>query len=201
MQWWATSQWCAVQNEINESSNVQGLLLEVGTTYGSLRARANQGNWQLQWNCNFWELSPISSRQLVSRLGGAHWGKLCLSSYSHHLKWVCLPANFVPFCSAILDNNTENYAVNQSTHHILNDDDDDDDDGKQRLSRAPHLRNHLADTHTHTHTHTQPHTYTHTHTRLLHLMRNSSPSQIYFVPPSIVWVAFVIYKYTRLFLS
>jgi hypothetical protein len=33
------------------------------------------------------------------------------------------------------DKNTENYAVNQSSHHILND----DDDGMQRLSRALRL--------------------------------------------------------------
>jgi hypothetical protein len=37
---------------------------------------------------------------------------------------------------------TENYAVNQSSHRILN---DDDDDGRQRLSRAQRLRNQLAD--------------------------------------------------------
>jgi hypothetical protein len=35
----------------------------------------------------------------------------------------------------------ENYALNQSSHHILND----DDDGKQRLLRAQHLLNELAD--------------------------------------------------------
>jgi hypothetical protein len=35
----------------------------------------------------------------------------------------------------------ENYAVHQSSHHILNE----DDDGRQRLSRAQHLRNQLAD--------------------------------------------------------
>jgi hypothetical protein len=39
------------------------------------------------------------------------------------------------------DNNTENYAVNQSSHRILNG----DDDGRQRLSRAQRLRNQLAD--------------------------------------------------------
>jgi hypothetical protein len=42
------------------------------------------------------------------------------------------------------------------------------------------------------------HTHTHAHTRL-HLMRNSFPSQIYFVLPSTVWVAFVIH--TRLLLN
>jgi hypothetical protein len=46
-------------------------------------------NWQLQRNLNFRERSPISSRQLVSRLAGAHWGNLCLISCSHHLKWMC----------------------------------------------------------------------------------------------------------------
>jgi hypothetical protein len=35
----------------------------------------------------------------------------------------------------------ENYAVNRSSHHILND----DYDGRQRLSRAQRLRNQLAD--------------------------------------------------------
>jgi hypothetical protein len=35
----------------------------------------------------------------------------------------------------------ENYAVNQSNHHILND----DDGGRQRLMRAQGLRNQLAD--------------------------------------------------------
>jgi hypothetical protein len=35
----------------------------------------------------------------------------------------------------------EYYAVNQSSHHILNE----DDDGRQRLSRAHHMRNQLAD--------------------------------------------------------
>jgi hypothetical protein len=34
----------------------------------------------------------------------------------------------------------ENYAVNQSSHHILN-----DDDGRQRLSRAQNLLNQLAE--------------------------------------------------------
>jgi hypothetical protein len=37
----------------------------------------------------------------------------------------------------------ENYAVNQSSLHILND--DDDDAGRQRLSRAQRLGNQLAD--------------------------------------------------------
>jgi hypothetical protein len=55
----------------------------------SVRARAHQGNWQLQRNLNFREKSPISSRQLVSRLAGEHWGNLCLSSCPHLLKWVC----------------------------------------------------------------------------------------------------------------
>jgi hypothetical protein len=45
----------------------------------------------------------------------------------------------VQFFSAMSDNSTENYALNQSSH-ILN-----DDDGRQRLSRALRLRNHLAD--------------------------------------------------------
>jgi hypothetical protein len=35
----------------------------------------------------------------------------------------------------------ENYAVNQSSQHILKD----DDDGRQRLSRVQRLRNQLAD--------------------------------------------------------
>jgi hypothetical protein len=35
-------------------------------------ARAREGNWQPQRNCNFREISPISSRQLVSNSAGAH---------------------------------------------------------------------------------------------------------------------------------
>jgi hypothetical protein len=40
-------------------------------------------------NRNFRETSPISSRQLVSSLAGAHWGNLCLISCSHFFKWLC----------------------------------------------------------------------------------------------------------------
>jgi hypothetical protein len=65
---------------------------------------AHQGNWQVQRNHNFREPSPISSRQLVSRLAGADRGNLRLISVSHHLKWLCLFANFVHFSSALSDN-------------------------------------------------------------------------------------------------
>jgi hypothetical protein len=44
----------------------------VARIYSSLSARAHQENWQLQRNRNFREMSPISSRQLVSRLADAH---------------------------------------------------------------------------------------------------------------------------------
>jgi hypothetical protein len=54
----------------------------------NLRARAHQGKWQQQRNLNFQEISPIPSRQLVSRLAGAHLRNLCLISCSYHLKWV-----------------------------------------------------------------------------------------------------------------
>jgi hypothetical protein len=37
-----------------------------------LRPGTHQGNWQLQRNHNFKEESPISSRQLKSRLARAH---------------------------------------------------------------------------------------------------------------------------------
>jgi hypothetical protein len=59
-----------------------------GFTQSTVRPRAHQGNWQLQSNLNFREISPISSRQLVSRLAGAHWGNSYLISCSYHLKWV-----------------------------------------------------------------------------------------------------------------
>jgi hypothetical protein len=63
---------------------------------------------------HFREKSPISSRQLVSKLAGANWGDLHLSSCSHRLKWVCssdvtndLFFNFVHLPSAMEDNNTD----------------------------------------------------------------------------------------------
>jgi hypothetical protein len=34
-------------------------------------------------------MSSISSRQLVSRLAGAHLRNLCLISFSYHIKWKC----------------------------------------------------------------------------------------------------------------
>jgi hypothetical protein len=77
----------------------------------TLRAREHQGNWQLQHNRNFWEPSPISSRQLVSRLAGTDWGNLCLISCSHHLKWVCLSADFVHFFSVTLGNNIDSVTI------------------------------------------------------------------------------------------
>jgi hypothetical protein len=35
--------------------------------------------------------------------------------------------------------------------------------------------------------------HVYTYTRFLHLMKNFFPSQIYFVPPGIVWMVFIIY--------
>jgi hypothetical protein len=40
----------------------------------SIRPTTRQGNWQPQRSRNFRVKSSISSRQLVSRLAGAHWG-------------------------------------------------------------------------------------------------------------------------------
>jgi hypothetical protein len=40
-------------------------------------------------NRNFREKSLIASRQLVSRLAGAHRGNLCFSSWSHRRKRLC----------------------------------------------------------------------------------------------------------------
>jgi hypothetical protein len=40
--------------------------------------------------------------------------------------------NFIRTREGLFCEGAENYAVNQSSHHILND----DDDGRQRLSRA-----------------------------------------------------------------
>jgi hypothetical protein len=70
-----------------------------------LRQSAHQGNWQPQHNRDFREKSPTSSRQLVSRFARAHWGNLICCW--HHLKWVCLPANFEHFFSAMSDNNID----------------------------------------------------------------------------------------------
>jgi hypothetical protein len=50
--------------------------------------------------------------------------------------------NFIRTQEGLFCEGAENYAVNQSCHHILN---DDDDAGRQRLSRAQRLRNQLAD--------------------------------------------------------
>jgi hypothetical protein len=50
-----------------------------------------QGNWQPQHNRDFWEKSPIPSRQLVSSLAGALWRNLCLSSCSHRFRRLCAP--------------------------------------------------------------------------------------------------------------
>jgi hypothetical protein len=49
--------------------------------------------------------------------------------------------NFIRSREGLFCNGAENYAVNQSSHHILND----DDAGRQRLSREQRLRNQLAD--------------------------------------------------------
>jgi hypothetical protein len=49
--------------------------------------------------------------------------------------------NFIRTWEGLFCEECENYAVNQSSHHILNE----DDDGRQRLSRAQHLRNQWAD--------------------------------------------------------
>jgi hypothetical protein len=73
-----------------------------------LRPSTHQGNWQPQHNPDFWE-KLISSRQLVTRLACAHWGNLI--SCSHHLKWVCLPANFVHFFSAMSDNSGDSTII------------------------------------------------------------------------------------------
>jgi hypothetical protein len=70
-------------------------------TSWSHKARAHQGSRQLQRNRNFREKSSISSRQLVSRLAGSHWGNLRLISCSHHLKLVCLSDNFVHFFKSL----------------------------------------------------------------------------------------------------
>jgi hypothetical protein len=51
---------------------------------GSERGRTRETG-----NSNFQEMLPISNRQLVSGLAGAHCGNLCFISFSHHLKLVC----------------------------------------------------------------------------------------------------------------
>jgi hypothetical protein len=48
--------------------------------------------------------------------------------------------NFIRTREGLFCEGGENFAVNQSSHHILN-----EDDGRQRLSRAQLLRNRLAD--------------------------------------------------------
>jgi hypothetical protein len=50
--------------------------------------------------------------------------------------------SFITTWEGLFCEGAEKYAVNQSSHHILN---DEYDDGKQRLSRAQRLRNQLAD--------------------------------------------------------
>jgi hypothetical protein len=65
---------------------------------------------------------PISSRQLIFRLACAHWGNLHSISCSHHLKYVCLPANFVHSSSAMSDNNIVTcwvYVTRQITLRLL----------------------------------------------------------------------------------
>jgi hypothetical protein len=53
--------------------------------------------------------------------------------------------NFITTWEGLFCEEAEKYAVNQSSHHILNEDGDDDDDGRQILSRVHRLRNQLAD--------------------------------------------------------
>jgi hypothetical protein len=48
-----------------------------------------RGHTKETGNRNFREISPIWSRQLVSRLAGAHWGNLYFIICSHPFKWVC----------------------------------------------------------------------------------------------------------------
>jgi hypothetical protein len=48
---------------------------------------------------------------------------------------------FIRFREGLFCEGAENYAVNQSSDHVLND----DDDGRQRLSRAQPMRNQLFD--------------------------------------------------------
>jgi hypothetical protein len=42
----------------------------------SFEPRAHEGNWQPQRNRDFREMSPISSRQHIFRLAGAHYVRL-----------------------------------------------------------------------------------------------------------------------------
>jgi hypothetical protein len=55
-----------------------GILIWNVSHHLPLRTRAHQGNWQPQRDRIFREMWPISNRQLVSRLAGAHWENLCL---------------------------------------------------------------------------------------------------------------------------
>lgn len=52
--------------------------------------------------------------------------------------------NLIIIREGIFCEGAENYALNQSSHHVLNYDDN-DDDGRQRLLTGQHLRNQLAD--------------------------------------------------------
>jgi hypothetical protein len=49
--------------------------------------------------------------------------------------------NFIRTWEGLFCEGAQNYTINQSIHHIFNE----DDDGWQRLSRAQHLLNQLAD--------------------------------------------------------
>jgi hypothetical protein len=58
--------------------------------------------------------------------------------------WIQNKSNQITFIrtrEGLFCEGAENYAVSQSSQHILND----DDDGRQTLSRAQRLRNQLAD--------------------------------------------------------
>jgi hypothetical protein len=53
---------------------------------------------------------------------------------------ICCSPQFHQIREGLFCEGAENYAVSQSSHHILN-----DDDGRQRVSRAQRLRNQLGD--------------------------------------------------------
>jgi hypothetical protein len=85
-------------------SNIISALLHSTTLRTTNLGQGPTRNWQLQQNHNLRERTSISSTQLVSRLAGAAWGNVRLITCSYYLKWVCLPANFVHFFSAMSDN-------------------------------------------------------------------------------------------------
>jgi hypothetical protein len=120
------------KKNVSGSTECPSLLLTIFQSLRKfLRIKSNCSSglqiWELQGrgytketgNCNATAISEKCRRfqagNWFSRLAGIHWGSLCFSSCSNHLKWVyssdvmrdCICFNFVHLPSAMENNNTD----------------------------------------------------------------------------------------------